>query len=112
MSAHLNLVVIRARDLQASRRFYEALGLSFTEERHGRGPAHLACDLGGQVLELYPRRSDADDTSAVRLGFTVASLRGTLEELERHGAGVTSRETSSAVVRDPDGHAVELREAP
>lgn len=112
MSALLNLIVIRTRDLQEARRFYEALGLSFTEECHGRGPEHLACDLGGLVLEIYPRRG-TDDTSAVRLGFTVASLRGTLEALERQGVGVPSaRDERSVVVHDPDGHTVELREGP
>ena len=49
-----NLLVLRAADLAASRRFYEALGLEFVVERHGKGPEHLAASLGEFVFELYP----------------------------------------------------------
>ena len=38
MDTKLNLVVIRAAELERSQRFYEALGLRFSHEQHGRGP--------------------------------------------------------------------------
>jgi hypothetical protein len=52
--AGIDAVVLRCADLDATRIFYEALGLEFMEERHGRGPRHLSTRLGEAVLELYP----------------------------------------------------------
>ena len=48
------LVVLRTSQLGACRAFYEAIGLRFVDEQHGRGPAHLAASIGGMVFELYP----------------------------------------------------------
>ena len=50
----LNLLVIRCRDLEASRIFYESLGATFSLEKHGAGPEHYAGELEGLVFELYP----------------------------------------------------------
>jgi lactoylglutathione lyase len=38
----LNLIVIRAADLDKSLAFYRALGLEFAQEQHGTGPVHYA----------------------------------------------------------------------
>lgn len=115
MTAHLGLVVIRARDMAASRTFYESLGLTFQEEKHGGGPAHLSSTATGVVFEIYPRRSDADSTSAVRIGFTVESIESVLANVgSAPGAVVTPPKTTQwgrrAVVQDPDGHTIELLE--
>lgn len=56
----LTLVVIRSADLARAEAFYTALGLTFTRERHGAGPEHLVCQLGGTTFEIYPRAEDAD----------------------------------------------------
>jgi len=45
-----NILVLRCLDLDTSRRFYEALGLTFTEEQHGKGSIHYACEFGGWCL--------------------------------------------------------------
>ena len=42
VNAALNLVVIRASDLERAARFYAALGIRLSRERHGSGPEHLA----------------------------------------------------------------------
>ena len=70
----LNLVVIRASNLERAVAFYRLLGLDFVKHRHGNGLEHFACDLGTVVFEIYPRTSEADSTSATRLGFRVASV--------------------------------------
>ena len=116
MSIRPSLLVIRATDLVAARAFYEALGLDFELEKHGNGPEHLSHAKSGFVFEVYPRRSNSDSTSSVRLGFSVASLASVLISLEDVGAEVVSKPKESewgrrAVVRDPDGHTVELLEA-
>lgn len=103
----LNLVVLRVADLAVSERFYGVLGLTFTREKHGRGPEHLSAESNGVVLELYPRgeRSTAD----VRLGFHVPSLAVILSRVAECGGNVVSLTDGHAVVADPDGHRIELR---
>jgi catechol 2,3-dioxygenase-like lactoylglutathione lyase family enzyme len=52
VDVRLTLIVLGCVDLELSRRFYEALGMSFVEEKHGSGPHHYACTLAETVLEL------------------------------------------------------------
>jgi len=70
----LNLIVIRASNLERSAAFYRLLGLDFVKHRHGKGLEHLACELGTVVFEIYPRTSEVDSTTASCLGFRVASV--------------------------------------
>jgi lactoylglutathione lyase len=115
MDIKLNLVVIRAAELERSERFYEAFGLRFSREQHGRGPEHLAAELVGLVFEIYPRGS-GPDTAGVRLGFQVASVEAAVSELQKLGAEVANPSVDGpwgfrAVVVDPDGHRVEVSQA-
>lgn len=110
----LRLLVLRTKQLERLRDFYAPLGVSFVPERHGDGPLHYAGDLGGAVLELYPLDEGAPSSDPLtRIGFSVLDLTATLRGLEAVGGKVVSkpRETQwglRAVVRDPDGRAVEL----
>jgi predicted enzyme related to lactoylglutathione lyase len=115
METTLNLVVIRAADLERSQRFYEALGLRFSRERHGSGPEHLAAELGGMVFEIYPRGS-GPATVGVRLGFQVASVETAISAVQQLGAEVATPPAAGpwgwrAVVIDPDGLRVEVSQA-
>lgn len=112
----LNLVVIRAADMERAAAFYRLLGLTFQKHRHGSGPEHFACEMGQSVFEIYPRKDKTDSTASVRLGFSVASLHKVVAELQAAGATIVSPPKDSpwgrrAVVDDPDGHRVELTEA-
>jgi hypothetical protein len=49
-----NVYVIKTDEPEEVRRFFEAFGLSFQNEKHGDGPAHVSCERSGQVLEIYP----------------------------------------------------------
>ena len=109
----LNLVVLRSADIDRAAQFYGTLGLEFTKHRHGTGPEHYACELGDAVFEIYPRQSDRDGTSSIRIGFRVASVEALVAQLQEAGARIVSPPTNSpwgrrAVVADPDGHKVEL----
>src|SRR4051812_28579813 len=83
----LNLLVLRAADLGRAERFYAALGITFTRERHGGGPEHLAGMVGAVTLEIYPR-GEGGGTEAVRLGFRVADLDAVLAAAEAAGGGL------------------------
>ena len=116
----LNLVVLRCHDLARSRRFYDALGLRFVDERHGERPPHLAATLpGGTVVELYPAAEPGTALPAPvardpRLGFAVEHIDAVVAEVEVLGAQVIVRPAEGddrmrrAIVVDPDGRRVEL----
>lgn len=108
----LNLIVIRVKDLETSKRFYEILGINFSYEQHGKGEKHLSAILEGIVFEIYPSNNNID-TSAVRLGFRVSSVDKTIEELQAIETAIISPPKNSqwgrrAVILDPDGHKIEL----
>jgi predicted enzyme related to lactoylglutathione lyase len=109
------LIVLRSSDLDRADRFYRLLGINFVHERHGTGPEHLACELGSVVLEIYPVQAGAT-TTALRLGFQVVSMAAALAGVCEAGAQLLVPPKESpwglrAVIRDPDGHRIELTEA-
>ncbi len=107
----LSFVVIKTIDPERIKRFYELLGITFEEEKHGNGPKHFAATLGSVVLEIYPLRpSETSDRTA--LGFTVSNVSGVFDALcavgyvystpfERDGKRIFT-------VFDPDGRYIEL----
>jgi lactoylglutathione lyase len=109
-----SLVVLKTRQVESLRRFYGSLGIEFAEEQHGTGPVHFAGRVGDVVLELYPLpegNTSADSTT--RLGFTVEKLDDVVQTLQTVKALVVTEPQMTtwgfrAVVRDPDGRAVEL----
>jgi catechol 2,3-dioxygenase-like lactoylglutathione lyase family enzyme len=108
----LNLVVLRVSDIEASARFYSALGIDFVREHHGKGPEHLSGVAGSTLLEIYPAE-EGQTTSAVRLGFVVSSIDKALDAMVKNRGVVVSIPQNSpwgirAVV--PDGHKIELLE--
>jgi catechol 2,3-dioxygenase-like lactoylglutathione lyase family enzyme len=113
----MNLLVLKTHHPGQLKDFYAALGIVFAEERHGVGPTHHAGRVGEVVLELYPLAPDAGPADATtRLGFAVADVDAAVQSLEAVGGTIVSRPRrtewgSRAVVRDPDGRAVELCQA-
>ncbi len=105
----LNLLVLRTPKLEDLNRFYSALGARFEIERHGNGPEHYVTTLGDDlVLELYPALDGTPPDAGLRLGLTVENIEESLRAL---GETATPRQTQwglRALVRDPDGRAVEL----
>ena len=106
----LNLVVIRARDIQVAKTFYELIGLQFELHRHGNGPEHFACEWESRVFEIYPTQESSAET---RIGFAVDAVDSITRSLRDAGHEILSEPRDSpwgrrAVVRDPDGHCVEL----
>ncbi len=109
----LNLVVLRALDMERAVAFYSQLGLRFEAHRHGSGPEHFSAEFAGGVFELYPPTQDAPTTLGTRIGFSVPSVDAALEALAEYPGAVLCPAKNSewgrrAVVVDPDGHRVEL----
>ena len=112
MSAELNLVVIRSHEIERAVRFYTTLGLTFVREQHGKGEEHWAATAGKTTFEIYPA-SHTYDSSGIRIGFEVTSIESVLDQLTTMGATIHRplRDSSwglRAVVRDFDGHTIEL----
>jgi catechol 2,3-dioxygenase-like lactoylglutathione lyase family enzyme len=113
MKLAVNLLVLRCKDIEVTRRFYEQLGLVFVEEKHGTGPEHYAWESSAFVLELYPA-ADGQPPDNVRIGFSIpllAELSGNL----RHSSDVNILKQPYAtadrlvmLLQDPDGRKVEV----
>lgn len=112
-SVALNLVVLRSGDIKKASEFYAHLGLKFKIHRHGSGPEHYAAELQGGVFELYPQSNDGPSTLGTRIGFAVASVDSVVAGLTEYPDAIVSAPKDSewgrrAVLKDPDGHRVEL----
>jgi lactoylglutathione lyase len=111
----LNLLVIRAKDPSRLVKFYQALGMRFSKERHGNGPEHYACKIDNAVFEIYPSVSELDHTRGTRLGLVVDSIPEVFSAMEKscipvNSKIVNSKDRRKAILEDPEGHKVELLE--
>jgi catechol 2,3-dioxygenase-like lactoylglutathione lyase family enzyme len=110
----LTLLVLKTRQVEQIRHFYQILGVELAEEQHGKGPVHFAGRAGDVVIEIYPLPDDGTPVDcSTRLGFTVEDVDKVFQTLEGIGIKVVTlpKETAwgyQTVVRDPDGRAVEL----
>ena len=106
----LKLIVLKTPDTQSLRQFYTHMGFRFVEEQHGNGPIHCSAAFGSGVLEIYPLPDGAGANATTGLGFGVANLQSILIGLGHDGTPKQTAWGLRAVVRDPDGRAVELYE--
>ncbi|MCA9019407.1 MAG: hypothetical protein KDA74_04650 [Planctomycetaceae bacterium] len=113
MDLKLNLLVLRCRDIDVSRVFYEHFGIEFQRVQHGAGPVHYAAVFEGMVFELYPLKVD-EPADRSRLGFAVNLETDLCESLDAAGIAILSQyevdQEPVFVVDDPDGRKVEVRQ--
>jgi len=102
----ISLLVIRCKDIEESKIFYEALGLSFTEEKHDNGPKHYSCQHDGCVFELYPNNGHAPLDNN-RLGFKVKDINEIMSQLTATSS-YNFNGKSVYIFVDPDGRKVEV----
>jgi catechol 2,3-dioxygenase-like lactoylglutathione lyase family enzyme len=113
MEIAVNLLVLRCKDLEITRRFYERLGLVFVEEKHGTGARHYAWENGGLVLELYPS-AEGQLPDNVRLGFSVPLLAALASTIARDfDVNIVKPPYATdgrllMLLQDPDGRKVEV----
>lgn len=111
MKMKFNLLVLRCKDIEKSKAFYEKLSLVFEREKHGKGDEHYASVFDEMVFELYPLKSPyvVDNT---RLGFTL-EIKKLREYLESQEIKIISEYIYEGVdifvVNDPDMRKVELK---
>ena len=100
MDQKLNLLVLRCRDIDVSRVFYEHFGIEFEREQHGSGP-------------VYPLK-EGEPADRSRLGFAVNLETDLRESLDAAGIAILSQyevdQDPVIVVEDPDGRKVEVRQ--
>jgi lactoylglutathione lyase len=110
----LSLLVLKTRQVEQLRLFYQTLGVDLVEENHGKGPVHFAGRAGAVVIEVYTLPDDSSPVdSSTRLGFVVENVVEVVRELEGIGTPIVKppKETPwglQAVVKDLDGRSVEL----
>lgn len=109
----VNLLVIRSVDIERAVSFYRELGMPFVRHSHDGGPEHYSSTLNGFVFEIYPQRGSHHHTTSSRFGFKVADVDSLVESLQQIGATIVQPPENSAwgrraVVKDFDGHTVEL----
>ena len=112
----LRLLVLKTHDVTAVVTFYQALGFTFTEEQHGKGPFQFSAPLGDGIIEIYPLPSDQPADSMVRLGFAIDDPDLVVSVAESLGGRVIQPGRDLlwgyvALVADPDGRIVELYRA-
>jgi catechol 2,3-dioxygenase-like lactoylglutathione lyase family enzyme len=108
---NLNLLVLRCKDIERAKSFYELFGMAFVQEQHGNGPVHYSSVDDAGTFELYP--ADGTPPDQTGLGFVTGEIEGLHTLLRRNQfAPRDVRETELGrmfVVRDPDGRRVEIK---
>ena len=104
----LSLLVVRCKDVEVSKSFYQLLGLSFVKEKHDNGPTHYSCEHGDFVFELYPNKGESPLDNN-RLGFKVSDINSVIKNVAIIDIYQFSGKTIH-VTTDPDGRKVELSE--
>jgi DNA-binding transcriptional MerR regulator len=119
-TSRIVMINVPVRELEAARRFYEALlEVEFAEERHEGGPTHLTTTFGEWetpgwfLLALWPDESRAGGGD---LGFLVGALDEAYDRALAHGGSAlqppaeTPGMPRNAQLLDPSGNRIGLYE--
>lgn len=107
-------VILRAENKETTKAFYERLGMTFDEHRHGDGPLHYVATFHSAMLEIYQGRESGE--SAGERDYRAAGETTLYIELppglsiQQLGPEITIvrvvRDNALVVLRDPDGRTV------
>ncbi|WP_372365337.1 VOC family protein [Candidatus Uabimicrobium sp. HlEnr_7] len=89
MIKSINLIVIKTPDIKKTKAFYELLGLSFEQEKHGSGPIHFSCAIQQCIFEIYPTNKTGCHTT--RLGFSASSIDSLTEKINKAGYQIVKK---------------------
>ncbi|MGX9294430.1 VOC family protein [Tsukamurella paurometabola] len=89
-------LALYVNDVDASAAWYQdALGVTWTREKHTAGPEHVSAQVDGLLIELYPRGDRP--ASRVRIELSVG---------DRFGNADQAPEPIPRRLTDPDGNTV------
>jgi lactoylglutathione lyase len=101
-----SLLVLRCENLEASKNFYEMLGMMFVSEQHGKGLIHYSSNSLGFIFELYPMHpTESIDNS--RLGFEVDESEAIFKNMESFSSYELYGQPIH-IFKDPDGRKIEI----
>ncbi len=109
----LSRVVLKTHKFEELQDFYECLGFDFEEKQIGKGPLFYSAEAGEAVLEIHPLPEGAKADGTTRLGFTVPDVVVCCNAARNSNWRVENKPNTGpgglrALLRDPDGRAVEL----
>jgi|JI9StandDraft_2_1071091.scaffolds.fasta_scaffold50110_2 lactoylglutathione lyase len=118
VTAHLAALVLTTNRIVETLTFYRTIGLPLSEEDHGDGLVHWACDVGGIHFAVFDADGDGEapgyrEPGSTFCGFVVNDVDAVLADLRALGSVVLQAPNSMpwgvrAVVKDPDGRPVEI----
>lgn len=118
MSLKLTSITLNTGHLEAMLNFYQILGIDFTETRVDKGSQVCRALIEGCEFSIYSAKSmEKSNTPILQISFLVSQLDEKVRQLcEVPGVICIMDPTpltdgKKAIVLDPDGHSIELKEA-
>jgi predicted enzyme related to lactoylglutathione lyase len=118
MTARMGALVLSTTRVEQTLAFYRAVGFPLSEEDHGDGVEHWACDAHGVHLAVFRAESDGDapgyhHAGSTFCGFVVDDVDAVMAQLCALGSPIVQEPNAMpwgvrAVVSDPDGRPVEI----
>ena len=122
--AFLRHIALRAKDMEASRRFYEMIGLKYVDYRPGGRGLDLTDGTSNMTIIQYDGKERTpleEGTEFIHFGVIVEDLAGVYKALQESGAtllrdNIKTRDdidadqlpTRSFKVEDPDGNVIDV----
>lgn len=104
VAVDLRELTLFVSDVDATARFYEAIGLAFFCIEEPEYPRHYDGELGLQLWPATARRP----VSSVQLGFVVEDISATVRRLDALGASWTCDLPNFVRTSDPEGNKITL----
>jgi predicted enzyme related to lactoylglutathione lyase len=104
----LNLIVLKSPNVEATKKFYESMGIDFTVEQHGDGLRHYAGIINEVLMESYPGGAGNE---GLTMGFCVNDLGALQRTLISAGGKLIAEPTTDNPylnIRDSDGRRIIL----
>lgn len=103
----LKFLTLYANQLDQTVAVYEALGLTFEEEKHGDGPVHFSHSTRDLIVEIYPADGRSVEETMM-VGFEVENLETVKTILFERGATILKdvavvNGALRMILKDPDG---------
>lgn len=111
----INLIVLKVKNIERTRQFYNQFGFVFKSEQHENGHQHYSFNINGLIFKIYPALADLSNlTQNIRLGFQVENLSQLFTNITDIEKIISPPQNTPfgfrAVIKNHDGHVIELTE--